>query len=421
MRVGLFTDTFPPDVNGVANSTRILYEELRKNGHEAFVVAPYSGVGGAKWDETHTIMRLAGVTLKQLYGYTMTSPIHIFAMNEVKKMNLDIIHDQTEFGVGIFAHICAKQLGIPLVSTYHTTYEDYTHYVNLLNSDKFDDEAKKAVAYMTRVYGDACLEVIAPSIKTKDLLERYHVHADIRIVPTGLQLDEFDPIRGTAEKKHEIRSRYGIADDDNLIIYVGRIAEEKSLDLVIRGFKSAHDKGCRSKLLIVGGGPDQTKLENLASSLGLNGIVIFAGKRPSEEMPDYYHSADAFVSASLSETQGMTFIEAMASGLPLFARYDRVLDDILIPDSTGWFFEQEDDFADKLMHFEKIGPNVHQKIKQNCLEQVHPYSSEVFYDRAIQVYKDALHLYQNMQIIDDAVAIYNEMTTFADAGIAAGA
>lgn len=401
MRVGLFTDTFPPDVNGVANSTRILYEELRKHGHEAFVVAPYPGVGGAKWDETHTIMRLAGVTLKQLYGYTMTSPFHVFALNEVKKLDLDIIHDQTEFGVGIFAHICAKQLGIPLVSTYHTTYEDYTHYINIINSNKVDEEAKKAIAYMSRVYGDSCLEVIAPSSKTKDLLERYHVHSDIRIVPTGLQLDAFDPKDGTAEKRHEIRAKYGISDTDSLIIYVGRIAEEKSLDLVVRGFQKAKEAGCRSKFLVVGGGPDQQKLTDLSIQLGLEGTVIFAGKQPSTEMPDYYRSADAFVSASLSETQGMTFIEAMASGLPLFARYDNVLDDILIPDHTGWFFEHEEDFAEKLKHFEALGTEQRKTLTANCLEQVHPYSADVFYDRAIQVYEDAIHLYETMQIVDD--------------------
>lgn len=402
MRVGLFSDTFPPDVNGVANSTRILYEELRAHGHEAFVIAPYPGVGGAKWDDTHTILRLAGVTLKQLYGYVMTSPIHLFALNEVRKLNLDVIHDQTEFGVGIFGHICAKQLGIPLVSTYHTTYEDYTHYVNLLNSDKFDEEARKGVAYMARVYGDSCLEVIAPSEKTRDLLERYQVCSDIRVVPTGLQLEQFSPSRTDPAKTAEIRSRYGFAADDTVVVYVGRIAEEKSLDLVIRAFRNARDAGCRSKLLIVGGGPDEEKLRKMSADLGLQDTVVFAGKQPAGDVPDYYRACDAFISASLTETQGMTFIEAMASGLPLFARHDVVLDDLLIPGQTGWFFQDENDFAEQLKKLEALTPQAHAEMSRQCLEHVHPYSADVFYEKALQVYEDAIHLYSTMQIIDDA-------------------
>ena len=164
MRIALFTDTYPPQINGVAASTSILRNELEKHGHDVVVVTTYKGSGKHKWDDDHKVLRLAGVQLKFLYGYVMTSPFHVSALEEIRKLNLDVIHAQTEFGVGLFARICAKQLQIPLVSTYHTTYEDYTHYVNFINSRKVDEIAKVGVAKLSRLYGDSSIEVIAPSL-----------------------------------------------------------------------------------------------------------------------------------------------------------------------------------------------------------------------------------------------------------------
>lgn len=400
MRIGLFSDTFPPDINGVANSTSILRNELKKHGHEVYVVAPRAGRGWAEWNEDHTVLRLAGIELKQLYGYVMTSPFHINALNEIRKLNLDVIHAQTEFGVGIFARICAKNLSIPLVSTYHTTYEDYTHYANLFNSEKFDQEAKRAVAYLSRLYGDSSVEVIAPSMKTKELLEKYHVRSDIHVVPTGLELDRFRP--GTnPEKRAEIRNRFSIPLDAKLVIYVGRIAEEKSLDMVIDGFAEADQRGDHVYFLIVGSGPDADKEKQKVESLGLSDRIIFAGAVPSAEVADYYRCADAFVSASLSETQGMTFIEALASGLPLFARKDVVLEDLLLDGKTGWYFTDAHDLADRLEGFLSTSDEVLKQMSEAALEQVKPYSSETFYEKVLQVYHDAIDSYEHMLIVED--------------------
>ena len=255
MRIGLFTDTFPPDLNGVANSTNILFQELKNHGHDVFVVCTRAGTGWAEWNEDHDILRLAGMKFKHLYGYAVTTPWHINALNEVRALNLDVIHVQTEFGVGIFARTCAKNIGIPLVSTYHTDYEDYTHYVNLLKSNRVDDQMKKAVAFFTKLISDQSVEVIAPSKKTKELLECYHVKPEIHIVPTGMRLSQFDPKKQTKKRTHEIRQEFGFSDTDRVVIFVGRIAEEKSLDLVIEGFAKAEKEGSKLKLLIIGKGP----------------------------------------------------------------------------------------------------------------------------------------------------------------------
>lgn len=402
MRIGLFSDTYPPQINGVANSTSILRDTLEKMGHEVYVVAPKK-IGSSDWSEDHKVLYLAGVELKFLYGYVMTSPLHIHAMNEIKKLNLDIIHAQTEFGVGILARMIANQENIPLVSTYHTTYEDYTHYVNFVNSNTVDSIAKKAVARLSKLYGDTSQAVIAPSSKTKDMLEKYKVGTPIFVVPTGLPLDKFSPVHLNKERSKEIRSEFHIKDDDKLIIYVGRIAEEKSLDLVIRGFIELQKTVDHVKLLIVGGGPDLESLEQLVKENNAEETIHFAGPRPSEEMPDFYRSADAFISASLSETQGMTFIEALACGLPLFARYDEVLDGLLIDEDTGYYFEDEATIVSSIQKFISLTPEEQKHMHERCLEVVSPYSAEIFGKSVYDIYEFAIDRYQHLSVIDDII------------------
>ena len=408
MRIGLFTDTYLPDLNGVANSTNILFRELRRQGHEAYVIAPRKGVGAAQWNEDHTVLRLAGIKLKQLYGYVATTPLHLNALEEIGRLHLDVIHAQTEFGVGFFARMCAQQFGIPIVITYHTMYEDYTHYANLLHSEAFDEKAKQAVAYLTKLYANASVEVIAPSIKTEQLLERYHVSTNIHVVPTGLELDRFDPAKEDKEKTAAIRNEVNVYGDEKLIVYVGRIAEEKSLDLVVRGFAMAADSGVPVHLMVIGGGPDLEKLKDLAGQLGASGKITFLGPKPAVEVPDYYRASDAFVSASRSETQGMTFIEAMASGLPLLARTDEVLKDIVVEGKTGWYFETEEDLAACLKRFAAIDADTLSSLKKNCLAQVQPLSAQVFCEKALAVYQEAIDNYETMVKIAD-VAVKDDI------------
>ena len=400
MRIGLFTDTYPPYINGVANSTYILRNELVEMGHEVIVVTTYPGLGGHKWNEDHTVLMLAGPELKFLYGYVATSPIHLSAQEEVRKLNLDIIHAQTEFGVGIFARICAKLMKIPLVSTYHTTYEDYTHYINFINSKTVDSIAKLAVAKLSRLYGDSSMEVIAPSRKTKEMLLGYHVRREISVIPTGLKLDQFSPSHFNPQFKAELYEKYGITENEKLIIYVGRLAEEKALDLVIRGFSKAIEMQIPVRLLIVGGGPDLEPLTKMVKQMGMDHSIFLAGPQPSETIADYYRSADAFISASLSETQGMTFIEALASGLPLFARRDEVLQDLLVDEETGWYFSNEDDLCERLDAFTKMSDQKMTTMKEKCLSIVQPYSSKTFGKRVEEVYLRTIDDYSHQYRID---------------------
>ncbi len=402
MRIGLFTDTYPPEINGVANSTFILKKQLEELGHDVYVITTNSqGKVASHWEEDGKVLRFRGAELKFLYGYVLATPFHFHAFQEIKELNFDVIHAQTEFGVGIFAHICASQLNIPLVSTYHTTYEDYTHYINLINSKVIDSLAKKMVARLSRLYGNSSIKVIAPSQKTKDMLLKYRIRKEISVIPTGLVLDDFSPENEKPEKTAEIRSQYGFSQSDLLFVSVGRLAQEKSMDVVVSCFEKAKEAGLPLKLLIVGGGPDFDTIQNAIETKGLQDIIRMSGPLPKEQIPDIYRAANAFISASLSETQGMTFIEALASGIPLFARFDDVLADLITEGKSGFYYASEEEFIEKVQTFIAMSEQEKQAMKQNCLDHVVPYSARVFGEKVLEVYESAIQEYSKGIVIDD--------------------
>lgn len=406
MRIGLFTDTYTPDINGVVTSIVTLKKALEEEGHTVFVVANQPSMLSTSYEDG--VLRLPGVELKFLYGYTMSSPIHFKAQKIIKGMDLDIIHAHSEFGIGIFARIISKNLHIPLVSTYHTTYEDYTHYVNLTNSKTVDMISKKAVAKMSRMYAKSSEIIISPSRKTKEMLERYDVTKRIEVIPTGLDLKRFQDKK--EDTKERIRKQYNIAMEDTLFLYVGRLAKEKSVEFVIEGFKEFLEIS-QGKLMIVGGGPSEEDYFKLVKDLNIQENVIFTGKVPSEEVVDYYHSADAFVSASLTETQGLTYIEALACGLCVFARPDEPLMEIILDGKTGFFFESYEGFAKVAKEYVDMSTAEKEKIKENGIELANSFSLDIFASAVSTVYQEAINLYhgyyliKNIELQDEFVII----------------
>ena len=410
MKIGLFTDTYTPEINGVVSSIVALKNELEKNGHTVYVVTTHPNLLDVEYKDH--VLRLPGIELKKLYGYVMSSPIHFTCLNKIKEMDLDLIHAHTEFGIGIFARIVARYLSVPLVSTYHTTYEDYTHYVNVFNSDTVEKVAKKAVSSLSKLYGDSSVEVIAPSEKTKEMLVGYGIKRSIHVIPTGLDLSRFASERTSSDTKQAIKESYGLKEKDMLVLFVGRLAKEKAVDLVIDGFAQLNQMN-RSDIhfLIVGDGPEREELEKQTAALKLNHLVHFAGKKKPEEVPSYYHASDVFVSASTTETQGLTFIEALASGLPVFARPDDVLSGLVDENETGYLFEDAKEFAQKICAFKDAPETERMRILKNTIERTAPFDSHVFYERIMKVYESALKTYEGyyhiaqVKVKDDCVEL----------------
>lgn len=400
MRIGLFADTYTPEINGVVSSIVTLQEGLQELGHEVFVITTHAKLISTKFE--NNVLRLPGIEIKSLYGYVLTTPAHFSAFNIVKSMNLDVIHVHTEFGVGIFGHIMGSMLKLPIVSTYHTTYEDYTHYVNIFNSKTIESLAKKTVMKLSRLYGSHCMAIISPSDKTKEMLERYQIQTPIHVIPTGLNLDRFKKVY-SHEEKRDFRKKLDLHEDDYLITFVGRIAKEKSIDVVLRGMCELVKYTQNVKFLVVGAGPELEELQLYTEKMGLQEYVIYYGKVPNQMVAEIYGLSDMFVSASLTETQGLTFIEALASGLPVFARKDDVLDDLVYEGETGYYFESPLDFAQKILHYIHLSDEERFKLITNTYKVVEKYDRLSFAKRVTQTYEIAMKRYFSTYYVEDII------------------
>ena len=282
MRIGIFTDTYLPYVSGLVTSELMLKKALEKMGHEVFVVT--ANLENFKYDndKENKIIRISGIPIG-IYDARLTGIYSLNAISEIKKWKLDIIHSQTEFGIGTFARIVAKQLNIPLVHTYHTLYEDYVYYIT---KGHFDKTSKKVVEYLTRFYCDTTVSgLIVPSRKIYNLFtDKYKVSRNINIIGTGMDNDRFFIENIDKDKVIKLKEKYNLTKDDFVIGTVCRVAKEKSVDKIIINFKEILKKITNAKLLIVGDGPDREAMESLVNSLDLNKRVVFTGKIPIEEV-----------------------------------------------------------------------------------------------------------------------------------------
>ncbi|MCH5171267.1 MAG: glycosyltransferase [Erysipelotrichales bacterium] len=390
MNIIIFTDTYPPEINGVATSTNNLYKILKANGHNAYVVC--TNPFGKTIQFENDVLRIPGIELKKLYSYRISNIYNSKAMKIVTKLKPDIVHVNTEEGISMFGRIVSRRLHIPLVYTYHTMFEDYTYYVTK-NNMIFDRFAKKFVRTVTKILANNATEFIAPSDKTKDAIRTYGYKSYVNIVPTGIDFSKYEYQNIDIEKLNYLKNKYDL-NNCFTVLSLGRVAKEKSIDICLRGFKKFLNKyNGKTKMLIVGGGPALIELQELAKELAIQDKVIFTGPVSPDEVPYYYHLGNVFVSASVTETQGLTFMEAMASRTFILARFDENLADVIIDNETGFYFESEDDFCDELIKVIDLNSQAKDKILNNAYELVGRYSLDNFYNNIMEVYKRAFRKY----------------------------
>ena len=387
MRIGIFTDTYPPYINGVSTSVSMLENALRKKGHQVYIVTVNTENMRYKYENDEHIIRIPGVPIG-IYDYRLTGVYPLKAINKIKKWNLDVIHSHTEFGVGTFARIIAKQYNIPLVHTYHTMYEDYVHYIT---KGYFNNTSKKIVEYLTNFYcNQTATELIVPTKKTYDLFkEKYKYTRNVHIIPTGIEVEKFYKENNDPAKLEEIRKKHGLNKGDFVILYVGRLGQEKSVDVLIE----AHQELAReykAKLLIVGDGPDMDTYKNLVHKLKIDDNVIFTGKVPWTEVTLYYQIADIFATASKSETQGLTVIEAMAASLPVVAVDDESFRNVIIDGLNGHLFDTKKEYKKYVKSFIDEPSKLQQFSKQARIN-ADTYSSKYFAERVLDVYRLAIN------------------------------
>ena len=387
MRIGIFTETYEPYISGLVTSEVMLKNALEKQGHEVYVVTANLESFKYDYNEEEKVLKIPGLPTG-IYDSRLTSIYPIQAVNKIRSWKLDVIHSQTEFSIGTFARIIAKQYNIPLVHTYHTMYEDYVHYIT---KGYFKKSSKKLVEYLTKFYCDTtATELIVPTNKTYKLFkEKYKYEKNINIIPTGIEVERFFIENIDKKELNNLRKTLKINKHDFIILFVGRLAAEKNIEFLINAEKTLSQKYNNIKLLIVGDGPDKEKYETLTKQLKIEDKVIFTGKTAWDEMPYYYHVANVFATSSKSETQGLTVIEAMAANVVPICIYDEAFVSMVTEELNGLFFKTEQDFLDKIIRLYNNKEELEFFDKQARI-QAESYGSKYYAERVLEVYKRAI-------------------------------
>lgn len=387
MRIAIFTDAYPPFVNGVSTSTFNLANCLVAHGHDVLVVAPRSTDG--KLEQIGNVLYVPGIYLKKLYGYRFTNIFANKPIQIVKKFKPDVIHNQTDFTIGVLARRAAKRLKLPIVYTYHTSYEDYTYYAVHGIMDRF---AKRFVREYSRKLANKMTEFITPSEKTKEYMRSVGGDTYINVIPTGIDFSIFKEDKIDKEKIKKFKEEHNIKPTTKVFLLLGRIAKEKSMDVSMRGFASYHKKhpDVDVKMLVVGDGPYREDLELLCEELGVSHLVEFLGMVRALDVPFYYHLCDIYTSASITETQGLTFMEAMAAGKIVLARFDSNLTGTIINGKTGFFFTDDNSFITQVEKIFAMNDEQKKEIIDEAYRIVDVYSIDKFYNNIVRVYKRAI-------------------------------
>lgn len=399
MRIGIFTDQFYPYISGVVTSIKMLYEGLQDLGHEVFVFSSIDQMKAQACNELnkYNFVNLPGkpYPFKDLKDYQYTKhPKKVIPI--IAKYNLDIIHVHTEYSIAKIARVAGKKLHIPIVHTLHTLYEDYLRYVSpffdkYFHKIMFKTLAKKFVGKISK----ASIIEIVPTKKVLDLASKYYMRGDIRVIPTGIMLDRFYSSNCSEKDSKELKKTLGIPEQQFVFGYIGRTSPEKNIITIIDAYAKLQYKE-NSVLLIVGGGPQLEELKEYVKQLGIENKVIFTGFIDNELIPVYYHICDIFVNASKSETQGLTYIESLASSLPVLVQKDECIEEVVQNYYNGIYFDGEEDLILKMEEIQKA-PTTLKNIKANTRKSCRKYSKAHYASSVEKVYKEAIELFKKIR------------------------
>ncbi len=376
MKILLTTDTFRPSINGVVISINNLYKELTKRGHEVRILTlSFTGYSYKEGD----IYYLRSFNARIYPGARGTLSYKNRFIKEIIEWSPDIVHSHTEFCTLIHAKYIRKTLRIPHIHTYHTMYEDYLCYIfkGMLISKR------RAMNIIKGLIGSVD-EIITPTQKAKGSLTAYGINRPISIIPTGIDLSRFAIGSQHTEKIKQLRNSMGIKATDKILIFLGRIGKEKNIDEIIMNVRELNEEQ-DIKMLIVGGGPYMDNLRALVDELGLNERITFTGMVSPEEVPLYYSLANIFVTASTSETQGLTYIEALASGLPVVCRYDEAVEGLISNGFNGYMYRNKDEFKQSIKSLINKSDDIGE-LRTKAKNSVERFSLDVFASEIEKLY-----------------------------------
>lgn len=377
MNIGIFTDTFRPRVNGVTVSVETFTKEFEQLGHKVYIFAPRFP---RYVDKRFNVIRVPAHKVPFDPEDRIANPFLLetrMILNKIKSLKLDVIHTQTPFTLGIEGLIYGKYLEIPVVHTYHTLFVSYVHYLWFLP----EVVAKSLAKTLSRIYCNKCDFVIVPSTEMKKELLSYKVSKPIDVIPTGITKEFF--VEGDGER---FREKFNIPKDKRILLYLGRIGKEKNIPFLINVFEKLSKKHNDIIFVIGGRGPEEEHIRRLISKKHLNDKILFLGYFHFQDLIDCYASSCIFIFASLTETQGLVLLEAMAQGKPVVAVGRKGVIDVLKDNRGGFLVE-----PDEKQFYEKVDillqdKNIYLKKSEEARNKAQLFSSKNMALKEIDIY-----------------------------------
>lgn len=388
MKIGIFTETYLPTINGVVTSIETFRKEMEKRGHEYFIFAPHPIQKNYK--EPHPrVWRFKSLNLLGPTNYPVAIPLFQYSNfhQNFEDLNLDIIHTQHLFDMGRLGLHLAKKYQIPIVHTYHTLITEYTHYVPIIGPF-----LKPLIIKLSRDYCNQCDQVVTPSPAMKRELEKYGVRKPIAPIPTGIDLKLYENANPEKLKK-ELR----IPHSNKVLLFVGRLAEEKNLPFLLRAFKQILVRNDHVKLLIIGGGPAEKSLRELAKKKKIAEDTVFTGAIKPKLAKKYFSVGDVFCFPSITDTQGIVNVEAMAAGVPVVAINRLGPSDIIKDGENGYLTDLNlSEFRAKIEQL-LDDYSLRKKMGEQARKDAEKYSAENCADQMEKLYENTIDSFCQQQ------------------------
>lgn len=377
MNIGFFTDGYYPQITGVSTSIEGMMRSLEKRGHSVYIIAPkfpnYT-------DKRKKNIRLNSIKVTEDPEIRITTFTPEKKLMQVAQIDFDIIHGFAGGPTASLGLAIAKVKQIPFILTYNTRFNRYTHYLwkGKIIKPGFVEKA-------TRIFANRCDTVVVPSLQMKKELSSFGVKKPMVILPNGVDTKSFHQTG-----KSFLRRKLGIPKNEKILLYVGRLGKEKSVDFLLKVLKLTQKEYPNTSLIIVGDGPEKKKLVNLSKRLGIDEKVYFTGFIETKDIPKVYQDIDCFVFASQTETQGMVILESLAAGVPVVVVKDNVFDGIVKHNSNGMISENNvQDFA-KNIECLLSHPTIQQKLAKEAVKTAQQFSLESSAEKFEQLYRQLI-------------------------------
>ncbi|MDP2921381.1 MAG: glycosyltransferase [Candidatus Omnitrophota bacterium] len=376
MRILMMTNTYFPIVGGLEQSIYSFSEEFKALGHEVLIVTPaFNGMPA----EEPGIIRIPAIQKFSGTIFSVNFPISGLLTRYMKEFSPDMVHSHCPFFMGDFALRLSRQHAIPLVFTYHTMFEQYIHDWPVQN-----EGVKRFMVKLAAGYANLVDHVIAPSESVQEILLTRGVKTPIEVVPTGVDVKHFSKGNGKA-----FRERNQIPPDALVIGHAGRLAPEKNLEFLTNCLVELLKKDARVHVLIVGLGPSEKMIKDTFWQAGLEKRLHLTGVLHYQHLVDAYFAMDVFAFASLSETQGIVLIEAMAAGLPVVALDAPGAREVIEDHVNGRLLNEMDQqsFIDALLWVLRRSNEELQAIKQAARMTARKYPINSVAKRMLEIYE----------------------------------